>query len=468
MKFKSIIYLALVLATISLNGCESLIEIDDPLNELPSEVIFKSETTAKSALAGAYSTMTTTSAFNVSFTQLNAMSAAEINFVASTTFQDFTTNSYDPVITTSLGSLWGEIYKVIYQFNSVIEGLTDNSAISRAVAQQLTGEAKVMRAYCYFHLINMFGDVPLVNITDVNVTNTLPRTSKDEIYQWLIAELEEAKDLVSESYPSNSGTTSRLQVNRSAAKALLARVYLYTGNYALAEKYATEVIEKTDLYSLLSKEELDKVFLKDSEEAILQLGPAVFSTYGYTIEGSTFLPTATATVANYELMDNLISAFEPGDARRTSWIKESNLLDKQTFQPYKFQNYSQTVATSSGRTEVPMVLRLAEQYLIRAEARFHTGNASGARADINMIRNRAGLADLSASAEVEDAILQERQVEFFCEQGDRWYTIKRMGKVNAIMQTLRPTTWQSYAQLYPIPQTVRDTNPYLTQNEGYR
>lgn len=468
MKFKSKLYIGALFAAITLSSCEKLIEIDDPINELPSEVIFKSETTAKSALAGAYSSMTSSSAFNQNITQFNGMSAGEIDFVGSTTFQDFMQNTYDPVVTTRINNVWADTYNVIYRFNSIIDGLLNNNAISAPVAQQMIGEARVMRAFCYFHLVNMFGEVPLATITDVNKTSTLPRVAVPEIYNWLASELEEAKDLVSDTYPGTVGTTSRAQVNRSAAKALLARVYLFQKNYQKAEQYATEVINKTDLYTLLPKSDLGKVFLKDSKEAILQLGPAVMNTNGYTVEGSTFLPTPTSTVANYELTQNLLAAFESNDARRAAWIKESNYLGKRTFQPFKYQNYNQTVALSSGRTEVPMLLRLSEQYLIRAEARSQLNNSTGAREDLNVIRHRAGLQDLSSNINLDEAILKERQTEYFCELGDRWYSIKRMGRVDVIMQELRPSFWKSYAQLYPIPQPARDTNPFLTQNDGYR
>ncbi|WP_313533341.1 RagB/SusD family nutrient uptake outer membrane protein [Sphingobacterium athyrii] len=468
MKFKSTLYIAALLVAISLSSCEKLIEIDEPTNELPSEVIFKSETTARSALAGAYSNMTSASVFNLNITQFNAMSAGEMDFVGSTVFQDFMQNNYDPIVTTRINNVWADMYNVIYRFNSVIDGLSDNNAISASAALQMIGEARVMRAFCYFHLVNMFGEVPLVTITDVNKTSTLPRVSVAEIYNWLASELEEAKDLVSDTYPGAVGTSSRAQVNRSAAKALLARIYLFQKNYSKAEQYATEVINKTDLYTLLPKADLGKVFLKDSREAILQLGPAVMNTNGYTVEGSTFLPTPTSTIANYELTQNLLGAFESNDARRIAWIKESNYLGKQTFQPFKYQNYDQTVALSSGRTEVPMLLRLAEQYLIRAEARSQLNNSIGARADLNVLLHRAGLEDLATNVNLDEAILRERQVEYFCELGDRWYTIKRMGKVDVIMQQLRPSFWKSYAQLYPIPQPARDTNPFLTQNDGYR
>lgn len=468
MNFKSIIFTCILFVVLSFVGCKKLLEVDDPLNELPSEIIFKSETTAKSALAGAYATMSSMTAFNTEFTLLNALSADEMAFVGGAELQDFTQNTYDPILTKRLDGLWSDIYNVIYRFNNVIEGLQNNTAIAAPVARQIVGEAKVMRAYCYFHLINLFGDVPLVKVTDVNINNTLPRLSAQEIYKWMVDELEESKTLVADEYVVNSGTSGRGQVNRSAARALLARVYLHLGKYDLAKENATAIISKSDLYSLLAKDELDKVFLKDSREAILQLGPAVLHTTGYTVEGSTFVPSSYATVADYELSPSLLTAFEAGDKRRVSWTYESNFGGKQTFQPYKYQNYSPAEFMGNNRIEVPMIFRLAEQYLIRAEARFRTNDRAGALEDLQMIRSRAGLNPLPATVDLEKAILHERQVEFFAELGDRWYTMKRMGKADAILKALKPLSWRTTAQLYPIPQSARDTNPFLTQNEGYR
>ncbi|GGH25481.1 RagB/SusD family nutrient uptake outer membrane protein [Sphingobacterium alkalisoli] len=459
-------YIGLLIATVVLTSCEKLLEIDPPLNERPSEVIFNSEVTARAALSGAYSQMSANNSFAQEFTLINAVSAGEIATPV-ITLLDFTTNTYDPITTTRLSSIWTDVYAAIYRFNSIIFGLTDNTALSSALTQQMIAEAKTMRAYCYFNLVNMFGDVPLVLTTDPNVSAFLPRTATSEIMERLITDLEEAKAVLSTAYPTNGGVAGRAQVNKAVATALLAKVYLQVGNLQQAEVNATEVIDQRDTYDLLPMEEIGNVFLKDSKEAILQMGPALIATNGYTVEGSIFLPTTFTTAINYQISDNLLDAFEPDDARYTSWVREVDVQGVSRYVPNKYKNNNQAAATASGRVEVPMLLRLAELYLIRAEARIGA-NPTGARADINVIRSRAGLGELPATADLAQAVLQERQVEFFCELGNRWYTIKRMGRADAIMSALRPASWESFAQLYPIPQQARNTNPFLTQNEDYR
>lgn len=464
MKLKQ--YIGLTCMLIVLTSCEKLLEIDPPRNEQSSSLVYRSEETAKSALAGAYYQMSGTQSINLDLTLVNAVASDEMR-TAVAQFSDIITNNYNPITTTRTGGFWTALYKAIYNFNSVIEGLTDNTSITASVVQQMMGEAKTMRAYCYFHLVNIYGDVPLITTTNVDVNALMSRTAASMVYAQIVQDLEEAKGMLAEEYVVNGTASGRLQVNKWAATALLARIYLHTGEYAGALSNASEVIGQTGLYGLASGDELSGVFLKDSREAILQLGSSQNATSGFTAEGGQFVPTAIATAANYYLSPELLEAFEDEDKRKEAWVLPLTLSGGETFQPYKYQNNTAAAATASGRIEAPTLLRLAEQYLIRAEARMRQGDTEGARADVNTIRVRAGLDELSPSANLEDAIIQERRIELFCELGDRWYTLKRSGKVDDVMSQLRPDTWQSYAQWYPIPQTARDTNPNLTQNDGY-
>lgn len=116
-----------------------------------------------------------------------------------------------------------------------------------------------------------------------------------------------------------------------------------------------------------------------------------------------------------------------------------------------------------------MVFRLAEQYLIRAEARAQQGDATGAKADINAIRNRAGLPDTDADgqASILAAIEHERRIEFFTEWGHRWFDLKRTGRADAVLSPIKPN-WQSTDVLFPIPLQEIENNPnLLPQNAGY-
>jgi hypothetical protein len=122
--------------------------------------------------------------------------------------------------------------------------------------------------------------------------------------------------------------------------------------------------------------------------------------------------------------------------------------------------------------EYPMILRLAEQYLIRAEARAQQNNLIGSQSDLNVIRTRAGLPNTSASTQQDllSAIYRERQFELFTEMGHRWLDLKRTGSVDMIMNTETPQKggiWKTTDQLYPLPLSEIQADINLTQNPGY-
>ena len=115
------------------------------------------------------------------------------------------------------------------------------------------------------------------------------------------------------------------------------------------------------------------------------------------------------------------------------------------------------------------MLRLAEQYLIRAEARARQGNIPGAQQDLNSIRNRAGLPNTTTSGptEILEAIMEERQRELFTEGGHRWLDLKRTGRTTEVLAPLKPL-WDPTDVLWPIPEDeIFNNSNLLPQNPGY-
>ena len=123
---------------------------------------------------------------------------------------------------------------------------------------------------------------------------------------------------------------------------------------------------------------------------------------------------------------------------------------------------------ASANAEYFTVLRLAEQYLIRAEARAQQNNVSGAREDLFAVRQRAGLG--ATPANNKDALLlaveRERRIELNSEMGHRWFDLKRTGRINTVLSTVK-ANWNAEAALYPVPADQRSRNGNLTQNPGY-
>jgi starch-binding outer membrane protein, SusD/RagB family len=146
--------------------------------------------------------------------------------------------------------------------------------------------------------------------------------------------------------------------------------------------------------------------------------------------------------------------------------------------PYKYKVSGNAPSYNQEITEYNVMLRLAEQYLIRSEAEAENNDLTDGANDLNVIRNRAGLNDISISnastqAGLLAAILHERQVELFAEWGSRWFDLIRTDNVNSVMGapgnvcTYKHGTWNAYDALFPIPQTERNNDPNLTQNTGY-
>ncbi len=458
---QNIIIFFLFAGLISSAGCTKMISIDPPVDQLPSSSIFSDSATAQAAVSGMYSFMYNgstqlgqgSSIFNFRTTTLPARSADELMPVQSG-LDNFANNSLLPNLQ-DLTDFWVSVYSTIYNANSIIKGAQASTALSASLKQQITGEAKFVRAFCHFYLVNYFGKVPLILTTDVDVNNTLGASAEDKIYAQIIQDLSDARDALATDYSWSGG--DRTRVNTWTASAMLARVYLYHGQWAQAETEATRVITQTGLYELLG--DPNSVFLANSREAIWQF---YSNTYGYVQLANQFIFTGQS-IPTYTIDSVLYNSFEPGDSRKSKWIGSASAFGTVYTFPYKYKSLT------SDNSEFDMVIRLAEVYLIRAEARAQQNSLSTAQSDLNAIRTRAGLPPTTATdqASTLTAIIHERQIELFCEWGHRWLDLKRTGLADPILGKEKPAGWQSTDTLYPIPQSVISTNPNLTQNNGY-
>jgi hypothetical protein len=452
---KATIYFLLFLALATSTSCKKLIEVNNNPNQIETTAVFQNDQTAISAIGGLYAQLRSSS-FTIGPTLYLGLAADEIiNTASSLTADPFKTNSLLANNGIVLGSFWTPAYQNIYRANAIIEGLNASTTLTDSLKKQLEGEALVVRSFLYFYLVNLFGDVPLITTTNYKVNATLPRTPSSEVYNQVINDLQEAKTKLSASYPSpNKG-----RLNRWAAATLLARVYLYMGLSVQAEKEATEVIASSS-YSL--EPSPNTVFLNSSKETIWQL----ISDNGNTPDGSTFIPSSATARPPYVLTTSLLGSFETNDKRRSSWVDSNKVGTPQVvyYYPKKYR-----ARTSSPVVEYPIVFRLAELFLIRAEARNNQGNTSGAQSDLNAIRTRAGLPNTSAltQQDLSTAIAKERRIELFEEWGHRWLDLKRTKQLDSMLQTEKGTDWQSTDSLFPIPESQLLLNVYLNQNPGY-
>lgn len=458
-------------------GCKKAIDTGVPVTQLSSTNVFTSNGTAQGAISGIMASMCNVNSFYNGFQSISVqqgLGADElVNYSASSVITNqFYTNSLN-----SQGTYyWQTMYGLLYTCNAAIQGLTQATQLTPAIRQQLLGEAQFLRAYIYFYAVNLYGDVPLAITTDYTVNNVISRSPVVTIYEQIIKDLKDAQNLLPDNkYLNGTGgaTTDRVRPNKQAASALLARVYLYQKDWQNAEIQATSVIGAS---TYVLEPNLAQVFLKGTREAIFQLQPVQ---PGYNNADATVLVIAArpnGILSQLSLSSSLVNAFEPGDARFTSWVGVFNapagggLPAANYYFANKYKQY--LINNTAAATEYPILLRFSEQYLIRAEARAQQGNVTGAQSDLNVIRKRAGLANTTAATQTDllTAVLHERQVELFTEWGHRWFDLKRTGALDALMSVVTPQkggSWTPSDQLMPLPDTEILINSHLTQNPGY-
>lgn len=442
-------------ALYTLSGCRKYLEIDQPKDQITSEAVFDNATNTLAAVNGLYTYALKPANFlTYQGDFLMGINADEFTYGLDN-YDGFMNNSM-PAANNDLENIWTIFYQVIYQANGIIEKVP-GSPVSDSLKAIYISEAKIFRAFCHLYLTSYFGDVPLIKTTDVTVTARMARTPKATVLEAIATDLREAEAAL----PVGSVRNGRF--NKWMATALLARVYLYQQQWANAEAKASVLINSSD-FTL--EPDLNKVFLRGSREAIWQINTAGGAYDNYTIFAGINVPTTNSSLSTMSQMrPELYNAFETGDARLTAWVGTATLSGTTFNYDYKYKSTS--TPASSAAIEDYMLLRLAEQYLIRAEARAQQENLQGAVDDINAIRVRAGLTGIGVTtkSDVLLAIEQERRVELFGEgYGHRWIDLVRTGRVNAVMTAEKPDTWKSTSELLPIPATELANNPALTPN----
>lgn len=460
-KIKWPLYVCCGMMLILATGCKKFLDIPSPKDQIQTAEIFRNDQAATSAITGLYSFMLTSPLWpsNGGMSVFPGLSADEIYPITpNTEILEFSNNNLRPANGNLNGVLWSHAYRTIYHANAILEGLSNSTELSEPVKRQLRGEALLVRALHFFYLSNLYGKVPLTTTTNYDVNKSMPRTELQEINQQIINDLGEAKSVLNAQYP----TAGRVRPNKWAATALLARTYLYLGEWQKAEAEATEIINSGN-YSLVAN--LDNVFTANSDETIWSLRQEKTN----TSEGQTFIPIFSFFAPNYNISSSLLNAFESADQRKNKWIASNTVSGQTYYYPYKYRKGYDFSSPTPPVSEFYIVFRLAEQYLIRAEARTKQNNISGAQSDLNLIRSRAGLNSTTASdiPSLLSAIEQERRVELFAEWGHRWFDLKRWKRAITVLSAVKAPNWQNTDTLYPIPFAQIQANSFLTQNEGY-
>jgi starch-binding outer membrane protein, SusD/RagB family len=480
--YRHFIWTLLLVAVAAMQwSCKKAVEVSPPTTELVSATVYSTDVSAEAAVTGIFQEMLErfdffgpANAGKSDFTTIAGLSADEFSLYPNAIGGALLQQVYTNALQSSDVPFWQYLYKCVYLANAAIAGLQGSTALTPSVKQQLLGEALFVRAFCNFYLVNVFGNVPLVTVTNYQTNEALGQSSSTLVYQQVVADLTTAQSYLSSSFVDITGaaTTERTLPNQEAAEAFLARVYLYMGKYDSAVIESTLVIGNSN-YALVG---LDSVFLMNSQEAIWQL---VDVNKGYnTPDGYTYILTAGPNTSNNPvyLSPWLLRAFEVGDRRMAEWVGVDNAGGTSYYFPYKYKVKGGPASTPV--SEYYMMFRLGEQYLIRAEAEANTSDLTDAAADMNVIRTRAGLANISSTiassqSALLTAILHERQVELFCEWGHRWLDLVRTNTAGSVLGApgnvcaAKGGTWATTAELFPIPLSEIEADVNLTQNPGY-
>jgi hypothetical protein len=390
--------------------------------------------------------------------------------------------------------LWSGSYVGIGSANLVLLKVPGIAGMSEAVRKRCLGEAAFLRAKYYFDLVRAFGDVPLILTPPASPAEAraIPRTPAAQVYAQIVTDLTNAIASLPETYSGNDLG----RATKGAATGLLAKVYLTQGNLPLAAQRAREVIA-SGKYSLWADYGDNFKPANDNGKESLFEVQYVNGLNEYTFDGLGFVgneffgPRGQGLVPQGGYGFNIpekefVDGYETGDKRRdvTIWkpgdaypagSASASQPASLPGSPYGYNCKKWFVGkVNTNVWDSPLnfpVLRLAEVYLILAEAVGPT--AEGLEA-VNKVRRRAFGLDINATSAKDftaatpnftAAVQRERRYELAFED-DRWFDLKRQGKLlnnpALLAKGIKP-----FNIVLPIPQAERDANPSLTQNDGY-
>jgi hypothetical protein len=452
------IILTVVLGTLLFvsNSCENVLE-PEPIDLLTNDIVLNEPRDVGNVEIGLYS----------AFRTIAPATVIAGDFTADMLLHNGTFSQYRELGTkqissanASVATLWGAVYNTVYIANFIIERLPEVEGVPTAQRNQVMGTAHFLRGYAYFIALYSFGGVPQVLTTDIETNRNIPRATESEILTLIADDYDEALSNVPEQ-PVNAGFVGKMAVN-----AALARLHLYLGNWTEAQQYATEVID-SDQYEL----ELDFSAIVEEDftnEAILEVGYTLADDPGTNgnIGLNNLFVGRREIIPSNQVIVALAGTSESGDRSSSMTFDLTNLSGNDN--GWSVAKYG----TADADNNNVVVFRLAEMYLIRAEARTQLDNVTGpnsAQTDINTLRTRANAPAVGSvsKSQMLRLIEEERRYELAFE-GHRWYDLVRTGRAQEVMSAFS-VNWRSDYEVWPIPQREIQNNPALVgnQNPGY-
>lgn len=486
---------ALICAALAFTSCNDWLDLE-PTTEVSTEKSIQNVRDAKASIVGLYYLMSDDNGGNKQGWASNFMFHGDVggddmraNFGTARTISDYAYKYTPENVSTSY---WRLPYKVIRNANNILAIIDNISVLESEVADRdyVKGQALTIRAYSHFLLANTFGfpymkdqgaslGTPLA-MSKIASTEKRARNTVAEMYTAIIGDLKAAIPLMKSKSSETVG-----QIGKLGAQQLLARVYLYSGQWDLAFDTAKEVIDGATAagYRLFTKEEyVSRAAWKTKN---LAEGLFAFQFNATSQSGATCVPFLLNDKSDgyndYVYSKRFYELWDPADIRKESVTKVLR-IGTDPLDSYYCVKYGGIMESSEGKVSEAniSILRLTESYLIAAEASTHLSDATKKSLGVgyyNAIHTRAGLT-AKASITLDD-VLTERRFELVGE-GHRKFDLLRNNLkiirnpedadiqhfVNEISEASGNATidWNSFNSIYPIPRSEMDANPNIVQN----
>lgn len=477
---KIIKILSITLSCLLFLACDDDFLEKTPPDRLAEEGFINSEDRVELAVNGVYEQLLTSDLYGDYLPKFIGVPAGEI-LLSNTQPLAINNFSFDASDTYML-NVYAAFYQGIKRANSVI---TEAPAVNmdETLKSRYIAEAKFLRAFYYWNLTNMWGDVILITEPVENPDDVLiAKTPQAEIYSFIIRDLQEAIPALPDSYgPSDLG-----RVTKGAAQSMLGKAYLYTKDYAQAESTLAEVIN-SGTYDLM--EVFDQVWNRNYEnnkESIFEVQFADIGGSGAGTRNQSHLPGVNGGTGSHVPTQRMVDAFSDNDPRlgysifRSGDVFAPHLttasMNLDTYLPtwsptgYNVRKGMVPILYLQGAGTNYPIIRFADVLLMYAEAANELGMIDEAREAVNRVRQRptVNMPVLTASntgtkADMFDAIVHEREVELAFEN-HRFSDLRRWGLAET---ELRSIGYLPKHRFFPLPQLEIDMNPQLVQNEGW-
>lgn len=445
---RPLVQASLLVGLLLASGCKELLD-PQPVQQLADDRAITDAASARAATLGAYDRVQ--NYYQLDWPTLGFLPADNVRF-------NGTLNQYLQLDQNNLSAdnlliteTWTYIYQAINSANNLVAslpGLTD-PLLTATEKNQLLGEAYFIRALAYFDLARGWGGVPLVLTPTRSKENGqgTRRATLAATYDQVLADLTQAEALLPDA-------TTRNRAGKAAARALRARLHLYRQQWPEAEAAATQVLGNS-AYGLVAPYRAFSTAPFLTSESVLEI---TFSNADPNTMWNNWFPSALGGQYNFQPVPAAIALLsDPAVGGGRSALLASTTINGAA------AIYGNLYSRSAQRDDPSYVLRVAELYLIRAEARARQGKLALALADLNAVRTRAGVpaSPAATAADLLLAIENERRVEFAFE-ADRWFDLVRTGRAGAVLGVTDQKKW-----VFPIPYNDLVADPDLEQNPGY-